>query len=196
MQQFFDDKLKALEELINSKKNLEVNSSMKENDKTKMNVFSSVTADSEVEGTGESVWDTFSANSLIPDIPQELLDKIQEAKTVIDSITTTVKTMDTLKNLGQTFDDAMNTISTVTAVLTGTPPMDMIIDKIRKEAEAKIKEKMEEPLKEIERKAEELKKKANEKKYVKTKMVPVDLPLSQVIDSKEAKEKAIPKVES
>ena len=55
---------------------------------------------------------------------------------------------------------------------------------------------MDEPLKEIERKAEELKKKANEKKYVKTKMVPVDLPLSQVIDSKEAKEKAIPKVES
>lgn len=196
LQLFFDEKLKSLEELINSKKNLEVNSSMKENDKTKMNVFSSVTADSDVEGTGESAWDTFSANSLIPDIPQELLDNIQEAKTVIDSITTTVKTMDTLKDIGQAFDDAMNSISTVTAVLTGTPPMEMIIEKIRTEAKAKIKEKMEEPLKEIEKKAEELKKKANEKKYVKTKTVPVDLPLSQVIDSKEAKEKAIPKVES
>lgn len=186
-------------EKINKKKQLAEKSTLEENDKKKMDVISPTDETTKARGSGESMFANFNASALIPEIPQEVLDQIQKVKSSIDQLNSIVDTISTIKDMGDQVDEAMTTISNVKGILTGTPPMEMIVENIRKEALADIQN----ATKEIEKYDKEQKDLADKAKamkesslaYEKTTSVTVNLPLEEVVDEQTVKERAKPKVE-
>ena len=196
IEETIEEKQKQMEEERAEKKKLEANGTMKDNDKTKMDIFSNITESTKIQGSGDSLMDNFNAKALLPAVPKEVMDAIDKVKETTKTIKETVETIKTMKEMGDSFDQAMSTITTISAAITGSPPMDVIIEQLKTTAESKVEQKYEKQIKELEEKHKELKKKANEKKYVITETVPVEVPLEQVVDPKEAQEAAIPKVEN
>ena len=196
IEETIEEKQKQMEEERAEKKKLEANGTMKDNDKTKMDIFSRITESTKIQGSGDSLMDNFNAKALLPAVPKEVMDAIDKVKETTKTIKETVETIKTMKEMGDSFDQAMSTITTISAAITGSPPMDVIIEQLKTTAESKVEQKYEKQIKELEEKHKELKKKANEKKYVITETVPVEVPLEQVVDPKEAQEAAIPKVEN
>lgn len=190
------DAIKAEREKI---KALKKNGSLEDIDEKKMNVESPIKESDLAKGSGAGLFADFNAKSLIPAIPDEILDQIEQMKTMIDSFSSLADTVETMKSIGDSVDQAMTTISTVKAVLTGTPPLEMIMDNIRTAAAPQIDAAMLQ-ISDFDKEQIKLAEAAkatrdNALKYEIKEKVPIDTPFPEVIDEQTIKSRTSPKIE-
>ena len=190
------DKIKAEREKM---KALKKNGSLEDIDKKKMNVESPIKENDLVKGSGAGLFADFNAKALIPAIPDEILEQIEQIKTTIDSFETLADTVNTMKELGDSVDQAMTTISTVKAVLTGTPPLEMVMDNIRTAARPSL-EAASLQIQDFDKKQIALAEAAkasrdNALKYEIKETVPIETPFPEAVDEQTIKARTSPKIE-
>lgn len=199
VKEVIDANLDAIKAAREKAKALKKNGSLEDIDKKKMNVESPIKENDLAKGSGAGLFADFNAKALIPAIPDEILEQIEQIKTTIDSFSSLADTVTTLKELGDSVDQAMTTISTVKAVLTGTPPLEMIMDNIRTAAQPNLDaanlqisefDKKQIALEEAARAARE-----NALKYEIKETVPIETPFPEAIDEQTIKSRTSPKVE-
>ncbi len=199
VREVIDANLDAIKAAREKAKALKKNGSLEDIDKKKMDVESPIKENDLAKGSGAGLFADFNAKALIPAIPDEILDQIEQIKNTINSFESLADTVDTLKELGDSVDQAMTTISTVKAVLTGTPPLEMIMDNIRTAALPQLDaaslqiSKFDEKQKALADAARAAKE--NSLKYEIKETVPIETPFPEAIDEQTIKSRTNPKVE-
>lgn len=194
-----DAHLDAINEKQKARKKLAENGTLEDLDKKKMSVASPNKEGDMAQGSGAGLFADFNAKALIPEMPKEIMDQINQVKSTVDQLKSVVDTVDQIKTMGDQVDQAMTTISQVKGILTGTPPMEMIMENVRKQALAdihssiKAMEAYDKKQKEL---AEEAKKQKDESIAYETVVThEVEKPFEEAIDEETIKDRAKPKVE-
>lgn len=171
---------------------------MEDNDKKKMDIISPTTEKTKPDD-GASYGAELDLKAFIPEIPKEILDKINEIKDTIKKFEELIDTIDELCNMGDEIDEAMTKISEIKALVTCTPAMEPIVESIR-QAALQAAEDANKQIEDYMLEQENLEKEFRKKKdsaiaYEKGVRTIVNVPLPEIVDTETVKARAKPKVE-